>query len=274
MDKGSHMSDTITDLPVSYATAEGTSYEPKNYSLRYRGPISLAEALAGSVNIPAVKMAALVGVPRLQSYLGELGITTLRESPDHYGLALTLGVGEISLWELVQAYTIFGSEGRLCPLSLESALPCSERGILKSPPNSISEITESLSNPLYRLHEFSLGSALDFGERRIFVKTGTSRNFRDNYTIGITPKYLIGVWTGNKDGSNMQGVSGASGAGEIFAQVVREIDPIGNAFPSALLPKSLSNTPATKSLEITRPLAGTRYKNTGSLSLEYWSPRS
>lgn len=92
---------------------------------------------------------------------------------------------------------------------------------------AIDQIVETLSNPLYRQAEFAVGSALDFGETRVFVKTGTSRNFRDNYAIGMTDDYWIGVWTGNKDGSNMQGVSGASGAGEIFAQIVRVIDPRG-----------------------------------------------
>lgn len=102
---------------------------------------------------------------------------------------------------------------------------------------SIDQIVESLSNPVYRQAEFAVGSALDFGEVRVFVKTGTSRNFRDNYAIGMTDHYWIGVWTGNKDGSNMQGVSGASGAGEIFAQIVRTIDPRGLS-SSTPLPKT------------------------------------
>lgn len=101
------MSDTILDAPAGYLTADGNPYEPKNYSLRYRGTITLAEALAGSVNVPAVKIAHEVGVETLLKFIQSLGVTSLKENADHYGLALTLGVGEISLWELLRAYTIF-----------------------------------------------------------------------------------------------------------------------------------------------------------------------
>lgn len=101
------MSDTILDAPASYLTADGNPYEPKNYTLGYRGTVTLAEALAGSINVPAVKIAQEVGVKTLLQFVRSLGVTSLRESPDHYGLALTLGVGEISLWELLRAYTIF-----------------------------------------------------------------------------------------------------------------------------------------------------------------------
>ncbi len=83
-------------------------------------------------------------------------------------------------------------------------------------PRAISQIVEALSHQKYKSEEFPFESALDFGEGNVFVKTGTSRNFRDNYAIGFTREYMIAVWTGNKDGSNMRGVSGASGAGEIF----------------------------------------------------------
>jgi penicillin-binding protein 1C len=280
-ENGRSMTDTITDLPVSFATAEGTSYEPKNYSLKYRWAITLAEALAGSVNVPAVKIAQEVGVPRLLQFLRSLGVSSLTEWPEHYGLALTLGVGEISLWELVEAYSIFGNNGSICPLTLADAGGdlCPKLPTIAGK-EAIDQIVETLSNPLYRQAEFAVGSALDFGETRVFVKTGTSRNFRDNYAIGMTDNYWIGVWTGNKDGSNMQGVSGASGAGEIFAQIVRAIDPAGlssrtplpevnwdvKSSDSAQIQRATLNT-----LEITRPLAGTRYQSRGELGITYWS---
>jgi penicillin-binding protein 1C len=282
-EKGRNMTDTITDLPVSFATAEGNSYEPKNYSLKYRGAITLAEALAGSVNVPAVKIAQEVGVLRLLQFLRSLGVSSLQEWPDHYGLALTLGVGEISLWELLEAYSIFGNEGSICPLTLENIWEtlCPKSPAMAST-ESINQIVETLSNPIYRQAEFALGSTLDFWETRVFVKTGTSRNFRDNYAIGMTDKYWIGVWTGNKDGSNMQGISGASGAGEIFAQIIRTIDPRGlsmssplawsltNSWSTAIGSKALSQLPLN-TLEITRPLSGTLYKASGELGITYWT---
>ena len=82
---------------------------------------------------------------------------------------------------------------------------------------------QSLSSQDIKSQEFPYGSTLDFGEGKVFVKTGTSRNFRDNYAIGFTHDFMIGVWTGNKDGENMRGVTGASGAGEIFAGIVQEL---------------------------------------------------
>lgn len=184
------MSDTILDAPVGYLTADGNPYEPKNYSLRYRGTITLAEALAGSINVPAVKMAQEVGVATLLKFVQSLGVTSLQESADYYGLALTLGVGEINLWELLRAYTIFADEGKLHDFSfLESTSP--KDGKYIAPPEAISQIVETLSSHIYKSEEFPLGSAMDFGEGKVFVKTGTSRNFRDNYAIGFTENYLI-----------------------------------------------------------------------------------
>lgn len=203
MNQGHTMSDTILDAPAGYLTADGNPYEPKNYSLKYRGTITLAEALAGSINVPAVKIAQEVGVVTLLKFVQSLGVTSLQESADYYGLALTLGVGEINLWELLRAYTIFADEGKLHDFSfLESSIP--KNGKYIAPPEAISQIVETLSSHIYKSEEFPLGSALDFGEGKVFVKTGTSRNFRDNYAIGFSENYLIGVWTGNKDGTNMR----------------------------------------------------------------------
>lgn len=140
----------------------------------------------------------------------DLGISTLTQPPEHYGLALTLGVGEISLWELLRAYTIFAYQGSYCDfVTIENAVETApsaspENCVNRAPPEDVAEIVETLSNRGYKLAEFSAGSALDFEDKNVFVKTGTSRNFRDNYAIGMTEKYLIAVWTGNKDGSNMR----------------------------------------------------------------------
>lgn len=196
--RGHSMSDTILDAPASYLTADGNPYEPKNYSLGYRGNISLSEALAGSVNVPAVKMTQEIGMSNLLAFVQSLGVTSLRESADHYGLALTLGVGEISLWELLRAYTIFADEGRLHNFSLGENTP-PEPGKTMAKPEAVSQIVETLSSHIFKSEEFPMGSALDFGEGKVFVKTGTSRNFRDNYAIGFTERYMIGVWAGNKD---------------------------------------------------------------------------
>jgi len=276
------MSDTILDAPASYLTAEGNPYEPKNYSLGYRGTISLSEALAGSVNVPAVKIVQEVGVEKLLDFVRSLGVTSLNDSADHYGLALTLGVGEISLWELMRGYTIFADQGRLHRFSILENTPRDD-GKLVTKPEAISQIVTTLTSHRFKSEEFPTGSALDFGEGHVFVKTGTSRNFRDNYALGFTEHYLIGVWTGNKDGSNMRGVSGASGAGEIFAGIVNELGEAGGKAEPEIAPpiKEVSNEFSKDAITITSPLNGTRYRkdpdtpaDRQDVTVKYWSKRN
>lgn len=283
--RGHSMSDTILDAPASYLTADGNPYEPKNYSLGYRGNISLSEALAGSVNVPAVKMAQEVGVGNLLAFVQSLGVTSLRESADHYGLALTLGVGEISLWELLRAYTVFADAGRLHDFSLgENTAP--EPGKSMAKPEAVSQIVDALSSHVFKSEEFPMGSALDFGEGKVFVKTGTSRNFRDNYAVGFTERYMIGVWAGNKDGSNMRGVSGATGAGEIFAAIVNELgESEGRVVPESkrdsvirTMKPSDEKPFSSETITITTPLYGTRYRKNPdvpegrqTVTVKYWN---
>jgi penicillin-binding protein 1C len=130
----------------------------------------------------------------------------------------------VSLWELTQAYTLWSDGGKFCEFTLDMEVArkgTSCKQILSK--NTIDQIVQSLSSQDIKSQEFPYGSTLDFGEGKVFVKTGTSRNFRDNYAIGFTHDFLIGVWTGNKDGENMRGVTGASGAGEIFAGIIQEL---------------------------------------------------
>ena len=245
--------DTLLDRPISFETESGNPYEPKNYSLSYRGPVSVAEALAGSLNIPAVQVAKKTGASDLLEFLRSLGISSLTENADHYGLALTLGVGEISLYELVWAFGVFSDRGKWCDLVIfpETTPECHA---VASPENAL-EIEKILSNRSYKLAEFPALSALDFSDRFVFVKTGTSRNFRDNWAVGYTDRYLIGVWTGNKNAENMKGVTGASGAGEIFAGAV---DLLGAPENNAPKEQKRATEPLRKAT-ITKPLPFTRY---------------
>lgn len=204
---------TILDLPTAYKTSENYAYEPKNYSQDYKGEITLRQALSESINIPAVKLAERVGVPVLLDFLKQAGITSLAQSAEHYGLGLTLGDGEVSLFELLQAYTVFANDGRYCPFRFVSEVaekrPEEEcREIAQKEP--VDMVRSILTDRYAKLGGFPLYSALDFSDRNVFVKTGTSRNFRDNWAVGFTDRYMIGVWTGNKSGENMKGVSGAT----------------------------------------------------------------
>lgn len=253
-ERGVSPEDTVLDLPVAFETAEGTPYEPKNYSLSYRGAVTVSEALAGSLNVPAVKMAEKVGVGELLRFLRSLGITTLTEDADHYGLALTLGVGEIPLYELLRAYTVFSDAGKLCGFV---TVPDEKADCRKAAePSAALKIESILTNRAFKLREFGALTALDFPDRFVFVKTGTSRNFRDNYAIGYTNRYLLAVWSGNKDGSNMKGVSGATGAGEIFSRLVTSLEPPGGAPENVTL-----HADGNGYLEIVTPLESSRYRN-------------
>jgi penicillin-binding protein 1C len=213
----------------------------------------VAEALAGSLNVPAVKMAEKVGASELLRFMRTLGISTLTEDADHYGLALTLGVGEIPLYELLRAYTVFSDAGNFCDFVTVPGVKSNCRKA--ADPSSALKIEGILTNRAFKLREFGALTALDFPEHFVFVKTGTSRNFRDNYAIGYTNRYLIAVWSGNKDGSNMKGVSGATGAGEIFSRIVTVLEPPGGAPAEEAL-----QADARGYLEIVTPLDGSRYR--------------
>jgi len=245
---------TILDLPAAYKTQENYAYEPKNYSLSYKGEVTLRQALSESINIPAVKLAEQVGVSVILDFLRWLGITSLQKDADFYGLWLTLGNGEVSLFELLQAYTIFTNKGTYCPfLIIENSptTPCTSK--INSKYTDM--VVSILSDRYAKLGGFSLYSTLDFPDRNVAVKTGTSRNFRDNWTIGFTDHYIIGVWTGNKSGEDMKGVTGATGAGEIFRRIVYTLES-----------KEQQQTPKKEStkeqsfLSITNPLEGSLYK--------------
>ncbi len=243
----------MTDLPVHYATAEGYAYEPKNYSQKYSGEVSLREALSQSINIPAVKLLEQVGVQTLLDFLHTIGITSLRESSDHYGLALTLGDGEVTLFELLQAYSIFAYDGQYCPITftLSGGSLCHQVVDQKY----IDRINSILMDRYAKLPEFPINSSLDFADRRVALKTGTSRNFRDNWTIGFTDHYMIGVWTGNKSGENMKWVSGATWAWEIFAKIVYALEP------EETIPEiHESKKESLPFLTITSPLGGSVYE--------------
>ena len=244
---------TVLDLPVRFDTAEHTSYEPRDYAQKFEGAVSVAEALSQSLNVPAVRTLQSLGTSVLLDFLRGVGITTLTESADHYGLALTLGVGEVNLYELTRAFSIFAHSGNLCGVRVRTSDPMDCHSVAES--GAIDEVNSILTSRSYKLGGFPLHSALDFADRHVFVKTGTSRNFRDNWAIGYTDHAIIGVWAGNKDGSDMQGVSGATGAGEIFRKVVEYREPTSE--DTALTTAPPGRDPY---IEITAPLSGSVFR--------------
>ncbi len=221
-DLGLTPSDKILDYPIQYKTNEWYSYSPQNYNLNYKWEVTIATALSQSLNIPAIKILEKIWIQRLYQFLQSLGISSLDKNSEEYWLALTLGDGEISLYELTRAYGIFAHNGDFCDINILK----NEKEFCKRIINSkyINMIKEILTNRYFKINSFPINSNLDFPNRYVFVKTGTSRNFRDNFAIWFTKNYIIWIWVWNKDASYMKWVSGVSGAGYIFKKIVYELE--------------------------------------------------
>ncbi len=212
--QGDTAATVVADTTVQFQTGEGTPYTPRNYDYEEHGPVRYREALANSYNIAAVKVLERVGVIRLLALLRSLGIRTLTQSPDHYGLALTLGDAEVPLLELVQAYGALARGGVTLPVRTRLTEETTN-GTRVFSPEIAWLITDILSDPDARLAEFGADSPLAF-PFPVAAKTGTTRNSRDNWVVGYTPDRVVGVWVGNPDNTPMRGTSGITGAGPVF----------------------------------------------------------
>lgn len=207
----------LADIPVTFSTPTG-SYSPENYDRRYYGPIPLRQALGNSLNIPSVRLLhALGGVSKLYQRLQDLGITSFDQKAQHYGLGLTLGNAPVRLIELTNAYACLARLGQYQSWSLLED---------DSPSISSRPLSEAASFLIADILSDSHARSLTFGSNSILnfpfpcaVKTGTSTDYRDNWALGYTPEYTVGVWVGNFDNSAMQQVSGISGAGPILRDI-------------------------------------------------------
>lgn len=212
----------IMDVPVEYPDGTGGVYQPRNYDDKFHGPVLLRAALANSYNIPALKALEQVGVGSLQQMAARLGITTLTR-PD-YGLSLTLGGGEVPLLEMTGAFQAMANAGVLTPPTAILKITDSfgrdieparrqPRAVLR--PEHTYLITHILADNEARTPAFGPNSPMRLS-RPAAAKTGTTNDFRDNWTIGYTPDMAVGVWVGNADNTPMNGVSGVAGAGPIW----------------------------------------------------------
>ncbi len=218
LSKGDTAATTVADVESRFFTQEGNPYVPRNYDFDEHGLVRYREALANSYNIAAVKVLERVGVAPLLQFLRAAGITTLTQTPEHYGLALTLGDGEVTLLELTRAFALFARGARtLLERSLET--DPHEPGVSLLDPRVAWLISDILSDDDARLEQFGTDGPLTF-DFPVAVKTGTTRNSRDNWTVGYTPSRIVGVWVGNADNSAMKGTSGVTGAGPIFHDVM------------------------------------------------------
>ncbi len=224
-----------------YLSTPGGRYSPRNYDERFHGPVRLREALASSYNVPAVHAANEVGVPRLLDRLRDVGFGTLTETAEWYGPALALGDGEVRLFDLVNAYATLARGGIHRPLRVVRDAPASqtERRVMPEPVAAM--LADILRDKTARVAAFGDHSALDL-PFEVAAKTGTSKGYRDNWTVGFTREVTVGVWVGNFDGSAMTQVSGITGAAPLFATVMEAAVRSGTGTGTATEPESLVHT--------------------------------
>ncbi len=220
LERGATPATVVADIPTDFPTPTGV-FTPVNYDRRCHGPVRYRLALANSLNIPAVKVLAAAGGPaRLMSLLQAAGLTTLTQPPEFYGLGLTIGNAEARLLELVTAYSCLARLGEYRPYRLLKNEPPISRPVRIADAQAAWLVADILSDNSARALAFGLDSHLRF-DFPVACKTGTSSNFRDNWAVGFTPEFTVGVWVGNFDGTPMQGVSGVAGAAPILHEMVQ-----------------------------------------------------
>jgi penicillin-binding protein 1C len=224
----------LADIPYYALTSEG-SFSPENYDGKYHGPVLLRSALACSFNVPAVRIAERVGVEALLARLRDAGIRSLDQPASHYGLGLTLGNGEVSLLELTMAYASFANGGKYRNHRIIGELFYTDRSVESMPMDTVSDfvftpqiahiLTDILSDNTARAPAFGPDSPLHL-PFPCAVKTGTTKDYRDNWTVGYTTEFTVGVWIGNFDGTPMRGISGITGAGAIFRDIIGYLNSV------------------------------------------------
>jgi len=228
-EKGYLPESTIFDVKTQFnsscdvddLTSNDDCYSPNNYDFDFKGPLTLRNALARSRNIPAVKILYLAGISNVLEKARQMGITSLTKSQNYYGLGLVLGGGEVSLLELVGAYTVFPNDGRFNKPSAILEVVDAEGNLLKEYQSNEKRVLDReaarmissiLSDNVARTPLFGSQSFLYFGNRaQVAGKTGTTNDNRDAWLIGYTSDVAVGVWTGNNDNSPMKKGSSISG---------------------------------------------------------------
>lgn len=206
----------LDDIPTEIPTASGL-YIPENYDHRFRGWISVRTALAASLNIPAVRTLVMLGPDHFAEYLDRFGIH-LREIGGYYGYSLALGSTEVTLLELANAYRTLANGGRSSPVRLQPDDP-RQPSVPVLDPGAAWIVGDILSDPVARAPTFGTASVLATPFWTA-VKTGTSKDMRDNWAVGWSQRYTVGVWVGNADGTPMRDVSGVSGAAPVWAAIM------------------------------------------------------
>lgn len=229
--KGYTPTTTVYDVFTNFDTTGQKPYKPQNYTGKEYGPVTLKKALAGSLNIASVKVLYLVGVPTVLDFAKTLGYTSFAD-PARYGLSLVLGGGEVTLLEHTNAFASFAQEGKHVPIAAILRVEDKQGRMVfersQQPPLSVfdkevaRQITDILSDSSAREYVFGKNTYLTLPDRPVAVKTGTTNDFRDAWTIGYTPSLVTGVWAGNNDNSPMKkGADGSKIAAPIWQEYMK-----------------------------------------------------
>ncbi len=261
----------LVQAPGAVATDDGESaagvpYAPVNYDRLWHGPVSVREALANSYNIPAVLTLDRIGVPALKQMAADAGISSFTGD---FGLALTLGGGEVQLLELTEAFGALDDGLRLTPRALlavddvAAPAPASPQRVLAAETAYL--ITDILDDDVARMPAFGAQSVLNLPFAAA-AKTGTTTDWRDNWTLGYSTERVVGVWVGNADNTPMQDVSGIDGAGPIWRDLMLAAHPqrpapfpvpVGIVEVAICAPSGLLPTPECPRTRIESFVAGT-----------------
>ncbi|MDO8594427.1 MAG: transglycosylase domain-containing protein [bacterium] len=228
-EKGARPYTLVDDEEYSYKIGTGFAFYPKNFDGKFRGEVALHNALSNSLNVPAVKVLEYVGLQPFYDFMKKSLVFTSRQPLERYELGIALGALEMDLLTLSHYFTIFPNGGVLKPLTLE----ISRQGQFKTPMEKplsgakkiadlpyIQLVTKILSDRETAVEQFGLRSNLTLPYKNYALKTGTSGNYHDSWTVGFTPDFLVGVWLGNSDNTAMRELTGQTGAGAVFQDVM------------------------------------------------------
>ena len=217
----------VLDGPITVPLSNGTTYQPNDYDHKWHGVLPIALALGNSLNVPAVRVELLGGIPNVIATARRMGVTTLTKPASTYGPSLTLGSYPVPLWEMAQAATAYAGGGTMRTAEFATKVTDAAGHVLyQAPaggnPKQVMDpgvafiMNQILSNDANRVMEFGSHSDLTLDGHVVSAKTGTSQDFRDNVTIGWTPSLVTATWVGNANDSPMRGTTGITGAAPIW----------------------------------------------------------